>query len=97
MPMRERTKRRRKAGAPSKHGGLTAYLRKLTPFALLCFPFWLVLPFIVDSDRVALLLSGTVPPWKILLWLVFVLVVSFLSSASSDWDDRRKAAKLGNR
>lgn len=74
-----------------------SYLRRITPFALLCFPFWLALPFIVNSDRIALLMSGTVPLWKHLLWVVFILLMSFLCSALSDWDDRRKAAKAGRR
>ena len=82
---------------PAKQEGFTSYLRRITPFALLCFPFWLALPFIVDSDRIALLLSGTVPPWKLLPWLVFILLMSFLCSAYSDWDHRRKAAKAGHR
>lgn len=73
------------------------YLRRIMPFALLCFPFWLALPFIVNSDRVALFLSGSLPPWKLLLWLIFVLLMSFLGSAYSDWDDRRKAAKVRRR
>ena len=66
-------------------------------FALLCFPIWLALPFIVDTDRIALFLSGSVPTSKLLLWLVFVLLMSFLGSAYSDWDDRRKAAKEARR
>ena len=77
----------------SKQQGSKSYLSRITPFALLCFPFWLALPFIVDSDRVALVMSGTDPPWKLVLWLVLVLLMSFLSAAFSDWDDRRKAAK----
>lgn len=95
--MRLRPKKRRKMQAPAKQKGFISYLRRITPFALLCFPFWLALPFIVDSDRIALFLSGAVPPWKLLLWLVFVLLMSFLCSAYSDWDDRRKAAKVGRR
>jgi hypothetical protein len=95
--MRRRAKGRRKIQPPAKPEGFTTYLRRITPFALLCFPFWLALPFIVDTDRIALLLSGTVPPSKLLLWLGFVLLISFLSSAFSDWDDRRKAAKAMRR
>lgn len=74
-----------------------SYLRKITPFALLCFPFWLALPFIVDSDRIASFLSGKVPPWELLLWLLFILLMSYVGSAFSDWDDRRKAAKNRHR
>lgn len=96
MAMRKRAKGQRKI-QPAKREGFIAYLRRLTPFAVLCFPFWLALPFIVDSDRIALFLSGTVPPWKLVLWLAFVLLMSFLSSAYSDWDDRRKAAKATRR
>ena len=73
------------------------YLRKITPFALLCFPFWLALPFTVNSDRIAKFLSGTVPSWKLLLWLLFILLMSYLGSAFSEWDDRRKAAKVRHR
>lgn len=82
---------------PNHQQGSKSYLRRITPFALLCFPFWLALPFIVDSNRIALFMSGTVPPWKHLLWLAFVLLMSFLCSAYSDWDDRRKAAKASRR
>ena len=96
MAMRQRPKKRRKMHPPAKQEGFNSYVRKITPFALLCFPFWLALPFIVDSDRIAPFLSGTVP-WKLLLWLIFVLLMSFLFSAYSDWDDRRKAAKAGRR
>lgn len=95
--MRQRPKKRRKMQSPAKQEGLNSYLRRITPFALLCFPFWLALPFIVDADRIALFLSGTVPPWKLLLWLFFVLLMSFVGSAYSDWDDRRKAAKAKRR
>ena len=96
MPMRLRLKKRRGMQPLPEPQGSKNYLRRITPFALLCFPFWLALPFIGDSDRVALVMSGTVPPWKLVLWLVLVLLMSFLGSAVSDWDDRRKAAKASH-
>jgi len=88
-----RKRGRQKTLPQAEKKGFATYLRRLTPFALLSFPFWLALPFIVDSDRLALFLSGTMPLWKLMLWLTFVAFVSFLSSASIDWDERRKANK----
>jgi len=84
---------RKKTLPRAKENGCANYLRRLTPFALLSFPFWLALPIIVDTDRLALFLSGAVPLWKVMLWLTFVTFVSFLSSASIDWDERRKVNK----
>jgi hypothetical protein len=95
--MQGRVKHRRKKVTPQTEGGFTAYLRRLTPLALWFLPFWLVLPFIVDPGRIDLVLSGTVAKWKFLLWAAFIVFVSFLSSASSDWDDRRKARKSERR
>ena len=90
-----RRRRRKQPGA--RPDGIKNYLRRITPFALLCLPFWLALPFIVDPGRIASTLPGTVPLWKELLWLVFALLISFLSVACSDWENRRKAARATRR
>jgi hypothetical protein len=95
--MLQRLRRRQKVQPPANQKRFKSYLRRITPFALVCFPFWLALPFIVDFDRTALALSGTRPSWKLLIWLGFILLISFLCSAYSDWDDRRKAAKAKRR
>ena len=92
--MARRVKQRGKIGAPAEQG-FAAYLRVLTLVAVLAFPFWLALPFVVKTDRLALFLS--LPTWKQLVWLACVVFVSFLSSASIEWDDRRREAKFRRR
>ncbi len=44
-----------------------------------------------------MVLSGSVPAGKLLLWLLIVLLMSFAGSACSDWIDQRKAAKAARR
>lgn len=95
--MKRRAKHRRKTPVPQEEGGFIAYARRLTPLALLFMPFWLALPFIVDPGRIKLILSGTVDTWRLLLWATFIVFVSFLSSAYSDWDDQRKLRKRQHR
>lgn len=85
-------RKRSKAGQESvRKRGFAAYLHRLTPFALLCMPFWLVLPFLVDRNRIDLVFSGTVAAWKFLLWAGMIVLASYVSSASFDWEERRKS------
>ena len=71
---------------------MIAYLRRLLPMAL-----WMMLVFAVGSiivnDRVDLVLSGDVPPLRLAGAAVMIVVAGFISSAITDWGERRKRRK----
>lgn len=83
--------KRRKTGGPVQTSAPRPYLRRLTPMALVFLPFWALLPYFVNPDRIELVFSGTVATWRLLLMAAFVVVASYASSACIEWEERRKA------
>lgn len=90
--MGSRSKRRQASGRPQTRAP-RSYLRRLTPMALLFLPFWLLLPYFVKPDRIGLVFSGTVEAWRLLLMAAIVVLASYASAASLEWEDRRKKRK----
>jgi hypothetical protein len=83
--------KRGKTGGPIQTSAPRSYLRRLTPMALVFLPFWVLLPFLVNPDRIELIFSGTVAAWRLLLMAAFVVLASYASSACMEWEERRKA------
>jgi hypothetical protein len=65
--------------------------------ALVFMPFWALLPFIVNPERAQLLLSGTLSTWRLMTWVAIVIVASFATSVSLDWENRRGRKKAHSR
>ena len=90
MRKRSRLGRRRASGEGRQP---RSYLRRLTPMALMFLPFWLLLPYVVRPDRIALIFSESVATWRLLLMAAFAILASYASSACLAWGDSRKEGR----
>lgn len=73
------------------------YLRRLLPKALLAIPMLIAVPVVVDYRRVQLVLSGAVPTSRLAVIGALVITLSFVASASLDWEQRLNARKSSRR
>lgn len=73
------------------------YLRRLLPRALLAIPVLIAVPIVVDYRRVPLVLSGAVPTSRLAAIGAMIVALSFVASASLDWEQRRNARKSSRR
>jgi hypothetical protein len=72
---------------------VSTYLRRLLPWALLTLPFCLALPFVVNPDRLELVLSGAVPPLRLAAGFGLIVCASLAMSAALEWGERRNRRK----